>query len=701
MKEVIGYKDNEVAIDSLMQKIMPLDDPNGTFYIGYPVLANISQNFTASATLVSSKFGFILFDTPWHDEAAKIGDEGLKKRRDRLYSAISSKLLDNPELQKSRRQAVEINVITYFKKLPPNISLGEEVCTENDILARLDDMVSFDDRYLIHLNATIERVSSMKPNERRRNAITSDSKGSKLRTIESAIANLDADQKRAAIETPDGPQRIRGLAGSGKTIVLALKAAYIHFQRPEWTIAVTFHTQSLYGQFTSLIEKFYFEDAKEAPDFDYLKIMHSFGGSYKSGIYSEICKAYEVPVRDFGYAKRTYGYTKAFQGVCQELLPIVERNPKKLFDLVIIDEAQDLPKEFLRLVYHTTRNHRVVWAYDDLQNLSDYQLGSITELFGTNEFGAPKVTLGNQNQKPRTDIILPKCYRNTPWTLATAHALGIGVYKEKAENEVINLIQHPDDSRLWEDIGYEVENGALTPGKIVTLRRSQESVPDFFNHLLNAEDAVQLFHYHDDREQLASVADMIHSNITVDELHPHDIMVIFPDAISASKRGLILSQYLRDRGIASHVVGTQYSRDIFKVRKSVALTGPYRAKGNESPMAYVLDSQYCASGYNLHKKRNILFTAITRSKAWVRICGFGAGMLPITNEYQRIVAADYKLTFTVPTDEQLTLIRTQHRDITREEEVTLQSISTKVKALKQSGMSTEAIMAMLQQELDT
>ena len=42
-------------------------------------------------------------------------------------------------------------------------------------------------------------------------------------------------------------------AGSGKTIVLALKVAYLHAHHPDWTIAVTFNTRSLKGQFERLI----------------------------------------------------------------------------------------------------------------------------------------------------------------------------------------------------------------------------------------------------------------------------------------------------------------------------------------------------------------------------------------------------------------------------------------------------------------
>ena len=58
-----------------------------------------------------------------------------------------------------------------------------------------------------------------------------------------------AMQSRAVIETARDVQRIRGLAGSGKTVVLALKAAYLHAQHPEWRIGVTFNTRSLSAQF--------------------------------------------------------------------------------------------------------------------------------------------------------------------------------------------------------------------------------------------------------------------------------------------------------------------------------------------------------------------------------------------------------------------------------------------------------------------
>lgn len=63
--------------------------------------------------------------------------------------------------------------------------------------------------------------------------------GGLLEKLEIEIAIFDKKQKFAAITQIDGPQRIRGLAGSGKTVVLAMKAAMIHLRNPEAKILIT------------------------------------------------------------------------------------------------------------------------------------------------------------------------------------------------------------------------------------------------------------------------------------------------------------------------------------------------------------------------------------------------------------------------------------------------------------------------------
>ncbi|MBA3964581.1 MAG: hypothetical protein H0X47_02190 [Nitrospirales bacterium] len=157
-----------------------------------------------------------------------------------------------------------------------------------------------------------------------------------------------------------------------------------------------------------------------------------------------------------------------------------------LFDAVLIDEAQDLPQPFFELVYSATKDpKRIVWAYDELQNLGSYSMLPPQELFGTNSQGEPNVmSLENEIGRASQDLVLPVCYRNTPWALTVTHALGLGIYRQEG------LVQYFEDQGLWEEIGYETVQGKAEAGHHVVLKRKPESTPTYFADLLKPDDAV-------------------------------------------------------------------------------------------------------------------------------------------------------------------------------------------------------------------
>jgi hypothetical protein len=72
--------------------------------------------------------------------------------------------------------------------------------------------------------------------------------------LESSLTTSDIKLFNLAKQVPDGPQRIRGVAGSGKTMLLCQKAAYMHTLHPEWDIALVFYTQSLYTEIEQKIK---------------------------------------------------------------------------------------------------------------------------------------------------------------------------------------------------------------------------------------------------------------------------------------------------------------------------------------------------------------------------------------------------------------------------------------------------------------
>lgn len=69
----------------------------------------------------------------------------------------------------------------------------------------------------------------------------------------------------------------------------------------------------------------------------------------------------------------------------------------------------------------------------------------------------------------------------------------------------------------------------------------------------------------------------------------------------------------------------------------------------------------------MSRKRNILFTAITRSKAWVRVSGLGENMELLMKEYEEVKSRNFRLQFTYPDELQRQNMRIIHRDMTQNE----------------------------------
>ena len=100
---------------------------------------------------------------------------------------------------------------------------------------------------------------------------------------------------------------------------------------------------------------------------------------------------------------------------------------------------------------------------------------------------------------------------------------------------------------------------------------------------------------------------------------------------------------------------------------SIAISQIYRAKGNEAAVVYFINADLCAEGINLSRKRNIIFTAITRSKAWVRVSGLGRNMEVLIREYEKVKERNFELVFPYPNELQRQNMRMIHRDMTQNE----------------------------------
>ena len=660
---------SSVFTESLVEAVKQLRLTGATLYVGYPVLSTTDGRLSYDAILTSLEHGIVIFDFQSQRPVSDQVWENLDEQQLELSIQLKSKLIRHKDLTIRRDLAVPIHVVTFVPE-KTDWSPPREIFVIADKMTlgkTLMDLAGVTEPIIRPLNAAIQQVSTIKPRKKRSNVTRSDSRCAILKLIEKEIANLDQFQKQAAIECPDGPQRIRGLAGSGKTIVLALKAAYLHTQYPDWKICVTFQTQSLYGQIRDLIRRFTFDTIQDEPDWSKLKVMHAWGGRSSPGVYSTIAKRNGLTSHTFGYGKDRYGASGAFEGVCKEVLQDWQnrkQRPPELFDAVLIDEAQDFRGNFFRLIYHsTTSPKRIVWASDDLQSLSATTVPSLKKLFGVNSAGDAEVVLTNTPGKPKEDIILPKCYRNTRWCLALAHGLGFGIYRDEGK------IQCFDAPSFWTDIGYGVVDGTLKDGCDVTLKRRADATPEFFAKNISPEDAVQLHRFDDEAAEYDWVAKQIQNNITVDELEPSDILVVLANTRYVEKNAGPLRARLAELNVTSHIAGITSSADDFFIEDSVTISSIYRAKGNEAAMVYIVGAQHGFGNWGTAiRSRSILFTAMTRSRAWVRLTGYGELMEKLEEEWKRIVANEYRLQFKVPTDTEREKLRQINRERSEEEQ---------------------------------
>lgn len=690
---------NKPVSSKRLAQLLDLDDSvDGTLYVGYPILGTPDGAFPFDALLLSPSRGIVAFDIV---EGKDVGH--FEQRQDNIFNKLRSKLLQYPSLVRRRELAPKLSVVTYA---PAAAATNDDddypVADDQTLAGLLNGLPAEDPEIFPAAAAAIQALTNIRKGRNKRPTLTPNSRGEKLQRLNDSIANLDSDQSAAVVETVEGVQRIRGLAGSGKTIVLALKVAYLHAQNPEWKIGITFNTRSLKGQFERLINTFVIEQTSEEPNWKNLEILHSWGSPRTPGIYYNFCRDNGLTFRDFKSAQGTFGDEKEFSGACAEALSNVS-SVAQVYDAILIDEAQDLPSSFLQLCYAILKPpKRLIYAYDELQSLTNASMPGPEDLFGQGQDGRALVVFEEPAPgRPRQDIILERCYRNSRPLLSTAHALGFGIYREPG-----GLIQIFEQNNLWLDIGYRVQSGNLADGQAVSLARTPETSPTFLESHSTIDDLVSFQAFESRALQDAWLVEEIRKNIQEDELLPEDILVINPDPLRTRKVVGEARSALFEMGINSSIAGVSNSPDIFFEPDVVTFTGIFRAKGNEAAMVYIVNSEDCYDHFYPSQRtriRNRLFTAITRSKAWVRVLGVGKNMQLLAEEFQRIKQHEFRLDFVYPDEARKNELQIINRDLTRAErgKVTkrVDDLASILEALESGEVLPEDLPAQMRQRL--
>lgn len=501
------------------------------------------------------------------------------------------------------------------------------------------------------------------------------SKGRIYSCVRNKLHDLDIKQEGIAKAIAPGPQRIRGIAGSGKTVLICQKAAIMNLRHPDWKIAVVFFTQSLYENVVDTIDMYIkaFSDGDVSYDEDSnLKVLHAWGSKKKNGFYREAANRNQCSFINVQQVKEEVGrfleFNNSINYISKKLLEETEGNLEQIYDAILIDEGQDLvgdeeykydnKQSFYYMAYKSlkpidgedSKLRRLIWAYDELQSLSDKKIPSSAEIFGDNDLVKGRYKGGINRSE-----VMRKCYRTPHQILTTAHAVGMGFFR------LDGLLSGYTRKDEWENIGYEVLSGDFRKiGSEIILKRPLENSLNPIDEYFSG-DTVELNTYNSECDMLEELAKNIKNDIERENLQPsRDILILnLYDSFKAKDLEKEIGKYLNENDVNFYIPSTpnmnQYScnwqnsrPDMFWFDGAVTLSQIGRAKGNEAAMVYIVGLEEIARNESSIKQRNKLFTAMTRSKCWVKLMGVGSYTL--YEEIQNAISCNgtFKFRFSKP-----------------------------------------------------
>ena len=220
------------------------------------------------------------------------------------------------------------------------------------------------------------------------------------------IKALDLSQESIAKNIGDGHRILKGVAGSGKTLVLACRAKYLKTIYPDYKILVVCYNNSLCNHLRQMF----------GDDFNEKIAVLNFHSLVKSVTNTKL------------FILKNEKQAEYNSRVGNILIDHLEQNKidqANLYDAILIDEGQDFAQEWIiglsKLVKAETNN--ILFCYDPAQNI-----------FNRKKPSWRSVGLQVQGKKP---VELLKCYRNTKEILDIA--------KEFLNPQLLDNLQDSDE----------------------------------------------------------------------------------------------------------------------------------------------------------------------------------------------------------------------------------------------------------------
>ena len=424
-----------------------------------------------------------------------------------------------------------------------------------------------------------------------------DSLGSQLERRKALRPVLSREQQRLCKLPVDGrPRLVRGVAGSGKSYVLAFwlcNALRVNADTHYWV---------LYGNSAmhKLLENMIHEAWRNVSDGQPLPA-NRFQLIHIMDLMDQLLRPYGKSMNDFG----KYDYDAASEAYLQ-LCPPDRINPR--CDAVFIDEAQDFGPNTLRVVVRLAKQSQqdepskrpVMIFYDNAQNIYARRPPTWVEV-GIDVVGRSTVMEESfRSTKPITELALNVLYRFKP-----------------PESD-------PDHREL------------LARGLIEkTMRHGKEWWAVRFNHVDGP--APKVHKYPDLATEARAIGDHLVALIRKEGVKPSDIRIICLNQQVRTALQHHVPPKLADIGVTLHIAtSVQRGQAFIQSPSTIVVATPNSFKGWDSEVLVLAGADYFAAGQGV--LANSLYTAMTRARSVLAIYGqqnapgHGAQIMPAIKE---------------------------------------------------------------------
>jgi hypothetical protein len=228
------------------------------------------------------------------------------------------------------------------------------------------------------------------------------------------VKALDLSQESIAKNIGDGHRILKGVAGSGKTLVLACRAKYLKKIHPDYKVLVVCYNNSLCNHLRQMFSD-ELNDKIEVQNFH--------------GLVKHITRANLSMLKN----EKQTDYNSRVGQILLDYLEQGHLAEAEQYDAILIDEGQDFAQEWIiglsKLVKAETNN--ILFCYDPAQNI-----------FNRKKPSWRSVGLQVQGKKP---VELYKCYRNTKEILDIAKTfLNPKLWESLQSNDEYDRVLDPD-----------------------------------------------------------------------------------------------------------------------------------------------------------------------------------------------------------------------------------------------------------------